>query len=73
MTDRSHLITLTDEAFEVSKRTRSLYREVQRVHRRLGTPKEQPGDLDRILEQVQLVSKAITATVLYRNLLARAE
>lgn len=67
------MIALTNEAFQVSKRTHALYREIQRVHDRLGTPKEKPGDLDRILRQVQVMTDALTATVLYRKLVAQSD
>lgn len=66
-------IALTNEAFQVSKRTRALYREIQRVHHRLGTSKEKPGDLDRILRQVQVMTDALTATALYRKLVAESD
>lgn len=59
---------LADDAFQVSARTRSLYHEIGKVHRRLGTKAERPGDLDRIRRSTEELSRALAAAALYRSL-----
>ena len=59
---------LADEAFRVSTRTRALYREICKVHQRLGTPDEKPGDLEKIRQHVHVLDCTLTAAALYRTL-----
>ncbi len=67
----NQLKELADDAFQVSARTRSLYREIGKVYRRLGTPDEKPGDLDRIRRQTEDLNRALHAAALYRTLYQR--